>query len=101
MTYAKILAFAATVLATSASFAASMAEASYPQVEQSAAARSRSDVAAEAARWNSAGQPGLVRGEDRPEFVQSRSEGATSRSAVIADRDAFARSGSPRIGDDA
>jgi hypothetical protein len=101
MTYAKILAFAATVLATSASFAASMPEGSYPQVEQSAAARSRHDVAAEAARWNSAGQPGLIRGEGRPEFVPTHNDKGTSRAEVIADRDAFARQGSPRIGDDA
>ncbi len=103
MTYAKTLAFTVAILATGASFAATIPEGSYPQTEQqsSAQGQSRAAVAAEAARWNLAGQPGQVKGEDRPQFVQSYGKSQLSRSSVIAEREAFASSGAMRIGNDA
>lgn len=101
MSFTRIFTFAATVLATGASFANSMPEGSYPQIDSSSSAVSRTVVATEAARWNTAGKPGLINGEDRPEFVQSTGSHEPTRAKVIAEREAFARSGSIRIGNDA
>lgn len=102
MTHARTLAFTVAILATSASWAAILPEGSYPQITQQSTDQgaSRAEVAAEAARWNLAGQPGQVKGEHRPQFVQSYGKPA-DRSEVIAEREAFASSGVMRIGNDA
>lgn len=102
MTYAKSFALAAALLASTASFAAHLPEGSYPQTEEAIAqGPSRAVVAAEAARHNAAGQPGQIKGEDRPQLVQSYDQQHLSRSQVVADRDAFAQSGQERIGNEA
>lgn len=102
MTYAKTLALAAALLVSTASFAAHLPEGSYPQTEQSDVhGPSRAAVAAEAVRYNVAGQPGQIKGEDRPQLVQSYDQQHLSRSQVVADREAFARSGQERIGNEA
>ena len=101
MSFTHIVTLAATLLATGASFANALPEGSYPQSDAASSAVSRAVVAAEAKRWNTTGMPGLVKGEDRPEFVQSAGSREPTRATVIAERDAFARSGSIRIGNDA
>jgi hypothetical protein len=92
---------AATALASGASFADTLPEGSYPQMDTPSGTVSRTAIAGEAARWNISGRPGLVKGEGRPEFVQSTNRRDATRAEVIADRDAFARRGSMRIGNDA
>jgi len=96
-----VLTLAATALAPGTSFANPLPEGSYPQVDTPSSAVSRTVIAAEAVRWNTVGQPGLIKGEDRPEPVQSTKSHEATRAQVRAERDAFARGGSIRIGNDA
>ncbi len=99
---AKTIAFATAILAAGAAFAAQPAEGDYPRSQSSspAAPGARAQVAAEAARWNLAGQPGQVMGEHRPQFTPAYDDRSKGRAAVIADRDTYARSGAMRIGND-
>jgi hypothetical protein len=101
MSFTRHLTFVATLLATGASFANMLPEGSYPDSNASSSAVSRAVVPAEAVRWNSTRMPGLIKGEDRPEFVQSTGGHEPTRAKVIAEREAFARSGAIRIGNDA
>lgn len=82
---------AASLLVSTAAFAQHYPEGSYPPAQAGSDAR-RADVAAEAARWNQAGQPGLVAGEGRPPFTPVAGPSA-ARAAVKADRAQWDRAG--------
>ena len=82
---------ATSLLASTAAFGQNFPEGSYPSVQATSEAR-RADVAAEAVRWNLAGQPGLVAGEGRPPFTSAASS-ASVRTAVHADRDQWVSAG--------
>ena len=86
MNLAKSLILAASALVAGAAFSQTYPEGSYPPVQVSAQAK-RDVVALEAARWNQAGRPGLVAGEDRPRFTPVFDEAPDARSDVRADRD--------------
>lgn len=85
------LVLAASLLASTAAFAQNYPEGSYPPVQVTSQAQ-RADVAAEAVRWNQAGQPGLVAGEGRPPFT-TVAAAASDRAQVKADREQWIRSG--------
>lgn len=76
-----------TLMSAGAAFGAHLPEGDYPAQQSVATAESRSriDVAAEAVRFNLAGKPGLLSGEDRPAFVQSFGQQGLSRAEVMAD----------------
>ena len=93
MNFAKSVILVSSVLAAGAAFSQNYPEGSYPPVQVSSQA-DRAVVAQEAARYNLAGRPGLVRGEGRPVFTPSFDQAAASdRAAVRADAQAWNRSG--------
>ena len=84
MSTIRIVTFAATVLATSASFANTLPEGSYPHVDTPSDAGSRTAVAAGTAFWNTTGQPGLRKSEGWPKVVQLMVHEPPTRAEVIA-----------------
>ena len=99
MNCVKSIVFAAALLSAGAAFSAPFsfpqAEGSYPEQPAVGAVegRSRAEVTAEAARYNEAGTPGLIRGEDRPELVQSFGQHGLTRAEVAADLELWQRAG--------
>jgi hypothetical protein len=83
----KSIVLVTALMSAGAAFSAHLPEDAYPGQPSVSATegRSRIDVANEAARYNLAGKPGLLSGEDRPAFVQSFGQRDLSRAEVIAD----------------
>lgn len=89
----KSIVLAVALTATGAAFSAVIPEGSYPQIPAGSNGKTRAEVSAEAARFNEAGRPGLIRGEQRPEFVPAFAARPQNRAEVDADLELWQRAG--------
>lgn len=87
--------FVAALLSAGAAFADNLPEGAYPErpIVAPGAGRSRADVADEAARYNEAGRPGYIPGEDRPDISPPPGYRGLTRAEVKADLEMWRRAG--------